>query len=298
MSQTIGFIGLGKMGQSMARNLLRAGFELRVYNRNPSRAQPLLEQGAQQVFHPREVVDQGGIVVTMVANDEALEQVVLGENGILDRLGSHGVHLAMSTISPATARKLADLHARHGSMYVAAPVFGRPEAAAAQQLWICVSGALAARERVRPLLSAMGQGIFDFGEEPAAANVVKLTGNFLIAAALEALAEALTFAEKNGIDRSQVIEMFGQTGFGGPIYQNYGRAIAQKRYTPAGFSLSLGFKDVGLVLQTANQVQMPMPFASLLHDRLLASLAKGRGEMDWSALALGVSEDAGIQEGS
>ena len=298
MSEKIGFIGLGNMGQYMARNLLKAGFELRIYNRNPSRAEPLVAQGAQQVFHPSEVVEPGGIVVTMVANNDALENVVLGEDGFLDRLGSDGIHLAMSTISPATARKLANLHAKHGSLYGAAPVFGRPEAAAAQQWWICVSGAQVAKERVHPVLQVLGQGISDFGEEPAAANVVKLTGNFLIAAALEAMAEALTFAEKNGIDRSQVIEMFGQTSFACPIYQNYGKAIAHKRYTPAGFYLSLGLKDVNLVLQTANEVEMPMPLASLLHDRLLASVAKGRADMDWSALALSVSEDAGIPEDS
>ncbi len=147
---------------------------------------------------------------------------------------------------------------------------------------------------MQPVLQALGQGIFDFGEKPEAANVVKLVGNFMIAAAMEAMAEALTLAEKNGIDRSQVIDMFGQTGFACPIYQNYGKAIAQKRYTPAGFYLSLGLKDVGLVLQTANEVQMSMPFASLLHDRFISSVAKGRGDMDWSALALGVSDDAGM----
>jgi 3-hydroxyisobutyrate dehydrogenase-like beta-hydroxyacid dehydrogenase len=296
MRETIGFIGLGNMGQAMARNLLKAGFELRVYNRNPKKAEPLVAQGAQQVFHPREVVEPGGIVVTMVANDDALEQVVLGRDGFFARLGAHGIHLSMSTVAPATARKLADLHAKQGSLYVAAPVFGRPEAAAVQHIWICVSGARAARERVHPVLQALGQGISDFGEEPGAANVVKLTGNFLTVATMEALAEALTLAEKNGLDRSQVIELFGQPGFAGPIFQHYGKAIAHKRYTPAGFYLSLGLKDVGLVLHTANEVQMPMPVASLLHDRLLASVAKGRGEMDWSALALGVSEDAGIQE--
>ncbi len=276
MSEQIGFIGLGHMGLGMARNLLKAGFELRVYNRNPAKAESLVAQGAKQVFHSGEVVEPGGIVITMVANDDALEQVVLSENGLLERLGSNGIHLSMSTVSPATSRKLADLHARHGSMYVTAPVFGRPEAAAAQQLWICVSGPHATRERVQPVLQALGQGIFDFGEKPEAANVVKLVGNFMIAAAMEAMAEALTLAEKNGIDRSQVIDMFGQTGFACPIYQNYGKAIAQKRYTPAGFYLSLGLKDVGLVLQTANEVQMSMPFASLLHDRFISSVAKGR----------------------
>lgn len=295
MSERIGFIGLGNMGQPMARNLLKAGFELRVYNRNPARAESLVAQGAQQVFYPREVVEPGGIVVTMVANDSALDNIVLGEDGMLEQLGSNGIHISMSTVSPATARKLSDLHARNGSTYIAAPVFGRPEAAAAQQLWICVSGARDARERVHPVLQALGRGISDFGEEPGAANVVKLTGNFMIAAAMEAMAEALTLAEKNGIDRSQVMEMLGQTSFACPIYQNYGKTIAQKRYTPAGFYLSLGLKDVDLVLKTANDVKMPMPFASLLHDRFIASVSKGRGDMDWSALALGVSEDAGIQ---
>lgn len=294
MSESIGFIGVGNMGQPMARNLLKAGFRLRVYNRNASKAAPLVAQGAQQVSHPGDVVEPGGIVITMVANDDALESVVLGEEGFLKRLGPGGIHLSMSTISPATARKLADLHTKQGSMYVAAPVFGRPDAAAAQKLWICVSGPQAAKERVQPILNALGQGVFDFGEEPGAANVVKLAGNFLIVAAMEAMAEALTLAEKNGLDRSRVIDMLAQTSFACPIYQNYGTVIAQKRYTPAGFHLSLGFKDVGLVLQIADDVKMPMPFASLLHDRLIASIARGRGDMDWSALALAVSEDAGL----
>jgi 3-hydroxyisobutyrate dehydrogenase-like beta-hydroxyacid dehydrogenase len=294
MSERIGFIGLGNMGQPMARNLLKAGFELRVYNRNAAKAKPLVELGAQQVFRPSEVVEPGGIVITMVANDSALESVVLGNEGFLERLGPNGIHLSMSTVSPATAHKLADFHAKHGSIYLAAPVFGRPEAAAARKLWICLSGPQAGKERVQPVLNALGQGIFDFGEDPGAANVVKLAGNFLIAAAMEGMAEALTLAEKNGIDRSKVIDMLGQTIFACPIYQNYGKTIAEKRYTPPGFYLSLGLKDVGLVLQTADSAKVPMPFASLLHDRFLASVAKGRGDMDWSALALDVSEDAGL----
>ncbi|SRR6266446_2269210 len=296
MSEQIGFIGLGNMGQPMARNLLNAGFALRVYNRNASKAEPLVAQGAQQVFKPSDVVEPGGIVITMVANDSALESVVLGEDGFLERLGPNGIHLSMSTVSPATARKLADLHAKHGSIYLAAPVFGRPEAAAARKLWICLSGTQPGKERVQPILNVLGQGVFDFGEDPGAANVVKLVGNFLIASAMEAMAEALTLAEKNGIERSKVIDMLGQTSFACPIYQNYGKVIAEEHYTPAGFLLSLGFKDVNLVLQTAESATMPMPFASLLHDRFLTAIAKGRGDMDWSALALGVSEDAGISK--
>lgn len=294
MNQVIGFVGLGSMGLPMATNLLKAGFSLQVYNRTPEKAQPLIAQGARLVNSPGDVVESDGIVITMLANDQALEEVVLGENGILHKLGAGGIHLSMSTVSPATAQKLAQHHEQRGSHYLAAPVFGRPDAAAASKLWICLSGNGAAKERVLPLLNVLGQGVRDFGEEVGAANVVKLTGNFLIVCAIEAMAEAFTLAEKNGIERTQVAELFGQTLFACPIYQNYGRMIAQQQYQPAGFQLSLGLKDVSLVLQTARSSQMPMPLASLLHDRLMAAVARGRGDIDWTGLALGISEEAGI----
>ena len=294
MSETIGFIGLGNMGQPISTNILKAGFALRVYNRSAHKAQPLVEQGAQQVSRPRDVVEAGGIVVSMVANDSALESITLGEDGILAQLGPGGVHISMSTIAPATARRLSELHAERECAYVTAPVFGRPEAAAAGKLWIVSAGAQAAKERVRPILEAIGQKTFDFGEAPEAASLVKVTGNFLIAAAMEAMAEALTLAEKNGVERTAVIEMLSQTIFASTIYQNYGRSIANKQYTPVGFEMQLGLKDVNLALQTAAQSSVPMPLASLLHDRLLTGVAKGRAEMDWMALALGVSEDAGL----
>src|SRR5450755_945185 len=294
MSETIGFIGLGNMGQPISTNILKAGFALRVYNRSAHKAQPLVEQGAQQVSRPRDVVEAGGIVVSMVANDSALESITLGVDGILARLGPGGVHISMSTIAPATARRLGELHAERECAFVTSPVFGRPEAAAAGKLWIVSAGPQAAKERVRPILDAIGQKTFDFGEAPESASLVKVTGNFLIAAAMEAMAEALTLAEKNGVERTAVIEMLSQTIFASPIYQNYGRSIANKQYTPVGFEMQLGLKDVNLALQTAAQSNVPMPLASLLHDRLLTGVAKGRAEMDWMALALGVSEDAGL----
>jgi 3-hydroxyisobutyrate dehydrogenase-like beta-hydroxyacid dehydrogenase len=200
----------------------------------------------------------------------------------------------MSTIAPATARKLAQYHASRGSLYLAAPVFGRPDNAAQRQLAVCISGPAAAKAQVKPLLDAIGRAVFDFGEEPGAANVVKLCGNFLIAAALEALAEALTMAEKSGVERGAVAEMLGKTLFVCPVYQRYGNAIAAKRHTPARFTMPLGLKDVELVLQTAGEVRTPMPLAALLRERLISGLAKGRAEMDWSALALGVLDEAGI----
>lgn len=296
MSQTtIAFIGLGSMGTPMAINLLEAGYGLRVYNRSPEKAQPLIDRGAILATSPSDAVTPGGIVFSMLANDQAVEEISLTEQGILHPLGTDGIHVSMSTIAPATAERLAEQHEQQGSHYVAAPVFGRPEAAAAAKLWVCVSGDAKSKARIEPMLKAMGQGIFDFGETVGAANVVKLTGNFLIMAAIEAMAEAFTLAEKNGIDRTQMAELFGQTLFACPIYQNYGRMVAQQQYESAGFKLSLGLKDVTLALQVAQASQMPMPLANLVQNRLLTSIAKGRADFDWTGFALEVSDDAGIQ---
>lgn len=295
MSEMIGFVGLGSMGLPMATNLIESGYKLRVYNRTAQKAQPLAQKGAEVANSPDEVVEPGGIVITSVANDQALEEVVLGENGILSKLGTDGIHLSMSTVSPAIAQKLAQLHQQQGSHYLGAPVFGRPDAVVARKLWICLSGNRAAKERVRPVLDKLGQGVFDFGEEAGAANVVKIAGNFLIISAIEAMAEAFTLAEKNGIERTQIANLFAQTLFACPIYQNYGNAIAQQQYEPAGFKLSLGLKDVTLALQTAQESQMPLPIASLLHDRLIAAVARGKGDIDWTGLALSISEEAGLK---
>jgi 3-hydroxyisobutyrate dehydrogenase-like beta-hydroxyacid dehydrogenase len=294
MSEMIGFIGLGNMGQAMASSLLKAGYTLTVYNRTLSKAEALTAKGARLAHQPSEAVTKGGIVISMVANDQALEEIVMSP-GFLERLGPGGIHLSMSTVSPETSRKRAQLHAQYGSIYLAAPVFGRPEAAAAQKLWICLAGPQLARERVQPVLKALGQGIFDFGEDPGAANIVKLCGNFLILSAMEAIAEALALAEKSGIARSAVIDMLTHTLFSAPIYQIYGKMIAEKRHTPAGFRQTLGLKDLNLVRDVAEHATMPMPFASLLHDRLLEGIAKGRGDMDWSALSLDVLENAGLE---
>ncbi len=295
--RTIGFIGLGQMGLPMAANLLQAGFHLRAYNRTPGRIQSLGAAGVTPAARPAEAAVSGGIVVTMVANDPVLEDVVCGIGGFGEVLGEGGVHLSMSTVAPATARRLAAYHADRGSSYVAAPVFGRPEAAAARKLWICAAGAPDAKSRVRPVLDALGQQVYDFGDNPTAANVVKLAGNFLIASALEAMAEAFTLAAKNSVDPVRFASLMSETLFSSPVYRNYGQIIASGAFEPAGFRLALGKKDVDLVLQTASDSRVPMPFASLLHDRLLAGLARNRGEMDWSALALEVREDAGLSAG-
>jgi 3-hydroxyisobutyrate dehydrogenase-like beta-hydroxyacid dehydrogenase len=295
MSENVGFIGLGSMGSPMALNVLKAGYKLTVYNRNASKAEPLTNAGAKLAQRPADVATPGNIVITMVANDEALESVTLGPDGILERLGPNGIHISMSTVSPEISSRLAELHALHKSTYIAAPVFGRPEAAAAQKLWIAIAGDKEAKARIRPLLDAMGQGVYDFGEEPAKANIVKVSGNFMIASAIETMSEMLNLAEKNGIDREQIMKLFNTTLFAAPIYQNYGNNIAARNFDTVGFQMQLALKDIDLVLAASKKAQSPMPFASHLHDRLLTGIARGRGDRDWMEMATGVAEDSGLK---
>ena len=295
MKQPIGFIGLGNMGLPMANNLIDAGYRLKVYNRTAEKAQPLIDKGAELAKSVADVVTPGGIVITMLPNDKVVESVVLGEDGILPYLSKDGIHLSMSTLSPATANKLAEAHQDTNAYYLASPVLGRPDVAEAGKLNICLAGDSAAKERVKPLLEVLGQKTYDFGDTPGNANVVKLSVNFSIAAAIEAMAEAFTLAEKNGIDRTKVAELFGETLFSCPVYQGYGQAIAKQDYESGDFKLSLGHKDVTLALQTAQACNVPMPLASLVHNRFLAAMAKERGDLDWAAIALEVSEVAGIQ---
>lgn len=291
MSETLGFIGLGNMGAAIAANLLKAGFGLRVYNRTASKAAPLTAKGATLASSPADVAQPGGIVITMLADDRALEEVSLAGQSFVERLAPGGLHISLSTISPATARRHAEHHAKYKVDYLASPVFGRPEAAAAAKLWVCTSGPAAARKRARPILEAVGQGIFDFGEDAGAANVVKLCGNFLVAASIETLAEMLTLAEKSGVSMKAVAELISKLS---PLHSGYANLIADQKFEPAGFRLTLGLKDVNLIAQAAAASMTPMPLASLLHDRYVSAVAKGRGNLDWSAIALGVAEDAGL----
>jgi 3-hydroxyisobutyrate dehydrogenase-like beta-hydroxyacid dehydrogenase len=295
MSETLGFIGLGNMGEPIAANLLQAGYTLRVYNRSPVKAAALAAKGATVVQRPEEVAIAGGIVLTMLSDDQAVEAVCLPSGSFVEKLGLGGAHVSISTIAPATARRLAEHHAKYKVAYVATPVFGRPEAAAAKRLWICTSGDATARKRVMPILGAIGQGTFEFGDDPGSANVVKLCGNFMIASAIEAMAESFILAEKNGVNKKDVAELFGKTLFACPVYQGYGKLISEEKFLPAGFRLALMLKDISLALQTATLSSVPMPLASLLRDRWLTAVAKGRADMDLTAVALGVAEDAGLK---
>ncbi|HEX4792799.1 MAG TPA: NAD(P)-dependent oxidoreductase [Humisphaera sp.] len=293
MAESIGFIGLGQMGSAMAANLLSAGFAVRVYNRTPERAKPLVDRGAILTASPEQTATPGGIVVSIVSDDRALEAI--STDALASALGKGGVHLSMSTVSPETTRRLAPIFASHGATLIAAPVFGRPEAAAARKLWICASGPAGAKQRVRHVFDAMGQGVFDFGEEVGAANVVKLAGNFLLTAAIEAMAEASVLAEKNGVSREALLEMFTQTLFNCPIYVNYSRRLIDADFDRVGFPIPLALKDMRLARDMASASNAPLPILSLLCDRYVSALAKGRANMDASAIALGAVDDANLK---
>lgn len=288
----VGFIGLGNMGTGMAANLLKAGHEVSVYNRTPSKMKGLTEQGARPADQVRDAC-RGEAVITMLADDGAVESIAFGDGGAIGALGRGAIHISMSTISVELSERLAAAHSEAGQRFVAAPVFGRPEAAAAGMLFIVAAGAPDAVEACRPLFDALGQKTFIFGADPRAANLVKLSGNFLIASAIEALGEAMALVGKAGVNRAQYLDLLTSTLFSAPVYKTYGRLIAEREFEPAGFPAPLGHKDIRLTLAAAETLRVPMPLASLLHDRLLSLLAQGGNRLDWSAIAQLASKDAG-----
>lgn len=294
----IAFIGLGNMGEAIARNLLGGGHDLTVFNRTKTKAEGLLKAGAHWADTPAEAARQADAVCSMVTDDAALREITTGEFGLLQRLPEGVVHLSHSTVAPDTARQLADAHQRARSYYLACPVFGKPDAAQAAKLWLAVSGDAEAKKTVRPLLDLIGQGVYDFGDDVGAANIVKLSGNFLLGCAIEAMAEAFTLAEKNGIDRTQVYEFFTQTLFASPVYKNYGKLIADEVYQPVGAPPSLIRKDIRLVLEEAQKALVPMPFANVVFQQMTAMVAKGKNDIDWAGFAGEVSENAGVGKAS
>jgi 3-hydroxyisobutyrate dehydrogenase-like beta-hydroxyacid dehydrogenase len=288
----IGFIGLGRMGTGIAMNLLKAGHELTVYNRTPSKAQPLVSQGARAA---KEVADacRGDAVITMLADDAAVEGVAFGDKGILASLRAGAIHISMSTISVALSERLTDTHPKAGQRFVAAPVFGRPEAAAAGKLFIVAGGEPDTVDSCMPLFEVLGQSTFRIGNKPPAANLVKLSGNFLIASVIEALGEALALVGKAGIDRHEYLKFLTSTLFTAPLYKTYGGLIADEHFEPAAFAAPLGYKDIRLTIAAAEGFRVPMPLASLLHDRFVTLLAHGGERLDWSAIGHLATKDAG-----
>jgi 3-hydroxyisobutyrate dehydrogenase-like beta-hydroxyacid dehydrogenase len=287
----IGFIGLGQMGSAMAANLVKAGHDVAVFNRNPEKSRPLLELGAHQAASIADACT-GEAVITMLADDAAAVQIALSDGGIVGKLRRGAIHISMSTISVALSKELAQAHARAGQRFIAAPVFGRPEMAAAAKLFIVTAGDPAAIGACQALFGAMGQKTISIGAEPSAANLVKLSGNFLLASAIEALGEAVALVGKAGIDRHAFVDLLTSTIFPAPAYKTYGDLIAGGNFQPAKFAAPLGYKDIRLTLAAAESLRVPMPLGSLLRDRFLRLLAQGGDDLDWAAIGGLAAQDA------
>ncbi len=290
----IAFIGIGKMGAGMARNLLRAGHQVTVYNRNREKAEALAGDGARIASSVAEACRECEAVITMLADDPAVAEIVLGPGGIVSALKKNSIHVSSSTISVALARRLALEHANRGQGFVSAPVFGRPEAAEGKKLLVLAAGEDSALHRCRPLLDAMGRATIVIGREPWQANVVKLCGNFMIASMLEAFGETFALVRKAGIDRHVFLNVANEL-FGSPVYKNYGSIVADERFDPAAFTLKLGLKDIRLVLESAEQFAVPMPLASLIRDHAISGIAQGQQDLDWASLARVVARNAGVE---
>lgn len=291
----IGFIGLGSMGSAIARNLIGAGHALHVFNRSPAAAQALQSEGASVAASAAQAACAADVVFTMVSDDAAVNAVTFGEDGLLAGLRPGALHISMSTISVAAARELASRHRDAGAGFVSAPVFGRPDAAAARKLFIMAAGSDDDLKVATPLLEQLGQSVGIVGADPSQANLVKLIGNFMLSVVIETLGEACAVAGKAGIDPMRLVDLLAGATFNAPPYKIYGALIASQRFEPAGFSLPLGQKDNRLMLTAAEALGVPLPLASLVRDRFLAARSHGAGDgHDWSAIALCALADAGL----
>ena len=287
----IGVIGLGNMGAGIATNLVKAGHDVTVYNRSRAKVDALAAAGARPADSVADA-SRGEVVLTMLADDAAVAAVTFGDDGILASAGPATVHVSSSTISVELSKRLVHEHNSAGQRFVSAPVFGRPEAAAAAALFVVAAGPPDAVTAVTPVFDAIGQRTFVVGEDPPAANLVKLSGNFLIGSVIESLGEAMALVDRGGVDKQQYLEILTSTLFSAPVYKTYGGLIASEQFEPAGFAAPLGHKDIGLVLAAAEELRVPLPIASLLRDRFLRLLAGGGEHLDWSAVGSLAARDA------
>jgi 3-hydroxyisobutyrate dehydrogenase-like beta-hydroxyacid dehydrogenase len=288
----IGFLGLGNMGEPIAANLLAAGHAVTVWNRTAAKAERLVQKGAKLA---ESIGDASAhqIVMTMVADDHALGEIL--QNGLLEALPAGALHVSLSTISVAMSEHLKKAHGERKQLYVSAPVFGRPEAAAAKKLFIVAAGESEALKKAKPLLEAIGQQTVELGDDPVRANVVKISGNFLIASAMEAMGEAVALVRKYDVDPVQYMEFMTSTLFAAPVYKNYGMKIAKAEYEPVGFRAPLGLKDVRLALAAGESKGTPLPLASLLRDHMLMTISHYGPEVDWSMIAKLAADHAGLK---
>jgi len=280
----IGFLGLGQMGAGIAANLLRASHQVTLWNRSPSKAKALLDAGATLASNPREVAANSDVVFSMLADDAALLPVLDGDAGLFAGLARGSLHVSLSTIGVATADAVTQRHAERGQGFVSAPVFGRPEAAAAAKLFVVAAGSAADLERLQGLFAVISQRVFVIGEQPSAANLVKLCGNFMILAAIESLGEALALAAGGGVSKQQLVDILTSTLFDAPVYKNYGAILVGEKFRPAGFAAPLGLKDMRLAREAADGVGVSMPVLAILDAHLRETIAREGSDIDWSSI--------------
>lgn len=295
MKMRVGFIGLGSMGFSMAQNILKAGFPLAVYNRTKEKGASLIEQGAQWAESPAQLAEQCDILVSMVANDDALKEIVYGPSGIVRSAKKPSIHISMSTVSPDLITSLEKAHQEKGIALLAAPVSGRPDRAKEGTLWIFLGGDPTAKKTASPILESMSCKIFDLGERPSQAALFKLCNNFMILSLIESFSEAAAMLEKGGISAEKAAEVWGTSLFDSPVFHSYTPMICKRNFSDGGFALNLGLKDIRLLQICADRAQVPMPFNSTLQEKLLTCMNMGREKYDWSAIALLTRELAGLK---
>lgn len=291
----VGFIGLGRMGQAMARRILDAGHELAVYNRTAAKGAELAKAGATSTKSISEACKGRDVVITMLADDAALSEVALGEGGLIASLGADSIHVAMGTHSVALIRSLAQAHEKAGRLFVYSPVLGRPDAAAAGQLGVVPAGPAAAVARCQPLFAVIGRRTFEAGASPEAAAAVKLANNFVLGCAIEAMGEAFALVEKFGVNPPVFYDVLTDGLFAAPAYKIYGKIIVEQAYDRVGITARLGLKDANLVLAAANAAELPMPSANVWRDRLLGAIAHGDGDKDWAVMALEQARASGLR---
>ena len=289
----LAFLGLGKMGSGMARNLLRAGHEVWVYNRTRSKAEALAADGARVADSPADAAGHCEAAITMLADDPAAEEAVLGDSGLAATLPAGAVHISSSTISTALARRFAGEHARRGQSFASAPVFGRPDAAESKKLIVIAGGPADVVARCRPIFDAIGRLTVVAGCEPWQANALKLCGNVMIASMIETFGESLALLQKAGVPPQAFVDAMHAL-FGSPVYASYGKLLAAQSFEPAGFALKLGLKDVRLALETSFECAAPLPVAGLLRDQFLAAIAAGWSDSDWSAITRVAARNSGL----
>ena len=290
----VGVVGLGQMGHAFAANLVEDGYQVLGYDQDPSRSVTLTGVSDAARLEDLAACD---VVLTSLPDDDALAAVALGPDGLAAFLSRHAVHISTSTVSPGMSRRVAEEHARRGQGYIAAPVLGNPDFARARKLFVLAAGPRAPLERIRPLLERLGQRLFVIGEDAGSANLVKLAANVLTATTLQCMGEVLALLQKGGVEGHLAFDVLTNSLFDSGVHKTYGAKIVEGRYSPPGLTAPLAIKDLRLALAEAEHEAVPMPAASLVHDRLVAMVARGWAGLDWSALGLLAAVDAGLGEG-